>query len=499
MKITGKLFYFVFAFICVCFFSCKDDNADNLTKEQKENRSVNRWIFNEMNTYYLWNDHLPKKPDYYLNPNYFFESICYWYDKNTNPEGDRFSWIQENYEELMNMLSGVSSDEIGFEFALYYRDRQSADIIGEIQYVKKNTPAQYAGLKRGQFFSEINGITITESNYYDILMNLKGNFTITLHNDVYVKNNTLIFSTTEEKNISTVSNYADNPVFLDSVYTINNKNIGYLVYNFFADDPNDKSKQYDIELANIFSNFKQKNISDLIVDFRYNSGGSSDAAIYLASMLVKNRSTKNLYYKVEYNSLIMKDVADNPQLYGDDFLNTYFTDTITAQYTLPNIGNNLQNLIFLTGKNTASASEMVINGLKPYMTVTLLGDTTVGKNVGSITRYDKKNTNKNQWAIQPIIAKFYNSNDESDFTAGFIPDIPDEDNYSPKYDLGDLKEGLLSRAIEHITGVPAPAYLRSSGEKPQRAPLRSIDTSVSRKAWTNKVIMPENSLPKIEQ
>jgi len=497
---TEKLCCLFFASICMSFFSCEKKGGIEQKELITNNNYVNHWIYDEMSIWYLWNDYLPAKPDYNLNPKDFFNSICYKYDKNTNPEGDRFSFILENYVELMNLLSGVSSDEMGFEFMLYYADEKKKNVIGEIQYVKKNTPAQLAGLKRGQFFSKINGIQLNVSNYYDLL-SPEGNYTITLH-DAYIDNvngkNAIVFANSTEKSLSTVPNYADNPVFLDTVYTINNKNIAYLVYNFFAGDANDGgSHQYDIDLANIFSKFSQKNIDNMIIDLRYNSGGAVQSSIYLASMLGKGISSKEVFLRAEYNSLVTEEIMLQ---FGSDFFYSYFADEIalnSSKYPLPNIGNILQNLIFLTGQNTASASEMVINGLKPYMDITLLGDTTVGKNVGSILIYDEKNPKKNKWGILPIIVKLYNSRNQSDFTAGFIPDILDQDRYIPKYDLGDLREGLLSRAIEHITGSPAPE-LKSSGIKPQQASLRPIDSSISRKKWTNRIVMPKNSLLKLE-
>lgn len=492
MKSTEKLFYFVFILACLGFSSCREETEEE--RKQKENNYVNHWIYDEMSTYYFWNDHIPARPDFRLNPKDFFESICYWYDEDTNPDGDRFSWIQENFVDLMNSLSGVNSDEIGFEFMLYAIS-EKGDIVGEIQYIKENTPAQHNGLKRGQFFTEINGITLTRSNYYELLTGLKGDFSITLH-DVYVNDDGFIeLMTPEVKSISTVPNYADYPIFLDTVYTINNKNIGYLVYNFFADDPNNGTLKYDIDLANVFSKFQQENVNNMIVDLRYNSGGSSQASAYLASMLVKNLSAQHIFLKAEYNSIVTQAIIKQKE---ESILYLNFAEKITtesAQYPIPNIGDNLQNLIILTGQNTASASEMVINGLKPYMDVTLLGDTTVGKNVGSQTFYDEGNTKKNKWGIQPIIIKLYNSDNQSDFTAGFIPDILDLDYYFPKYDLGDLREGMLSNAIGYITGSSA---LRSSFVEPKQSSLRLIDSSIAKKMWTNKIIMPANSLPQKE-
>ncbi|MFZ4583145.1 MAG: S41 family peptidase, partial [Paludibacter sp.] len=122
------------------------------------------------------------------------------------------------------------------------------------------------------------------------------------------------------------------------------------------------------------------------------------------------------------------------------------TDKIPVQ----NIGNSLQRIYFLTGKGTASASEMVINGLKPFLPCILIGDTTVGKNVGSTLINDEKNT-KNQWAFMPIVLRYFNKDHQSDFTNGFAPDYLVEDDY--KHQLGDTKEALLAKALSQITGV----------------------------------------------
>ena len=117
--------------------------------------------------------------------------------------------------------------------------------------------------------------------------------------------------------------------------------------------------------------------------------------------------------------------------------------------TVQNVGKNLQRIFFITGKNTASASEMVINGLKPFLPCVLIGDTTVGKNVGSTLVHDEDNV-KNQWAFMPIILKYFNKDHQSNFTQGFAPDFKIEDDYT--YQLGDLREALLAKAITEIAG-----------------------------------------------
>jgi hypothetical protein len=93
---------------------------------------------------------------------------------------------------------------------------------------------------------------------------------------------------------------------------------------------------------------------------------------------------------------------------------------------------------------------MVINGIKPFLPCILVGDTTVGKNVGSTLINDEKNT-KNQWAFMPIVLRYFNKDRQSDFTKGFVPNYYIEDDF--KHQLGDINEALLAKAISQITGI----------------------------------------------
>ncbi len=492
MKKVILSYLFCGLLISPAFISCKDDPAD-IDKDSDDteienpdnvivegNKYVNQWIYDNMSTYYYWNENLPSKPNYTSSPEDFFNSICYKYDKIARPDGDRFSWIQENYVDLLNMLSGVSSDELGFELQLYYADEKKHDLIGEILYVKKNTPAQAQGLKRGQFFTHINGQKLTIDNYNQSL-SLSGNYTITIVDINKNEDEPTEYINERTLNLSTLSIYNENPIYLDSIYPEGNKKIGYLVYHFFAGDPGDGSLCYDKQLGDLFNKFKQNNITDLILDLRYNSGGSIASSIYLASMITKNFSTANIFAKIKYN-------RSSGYKYDYPFENTITDANGKKLATLPNIGNQLQNFYVLTGKHTASASEMIINGLKPYMGVTLLGDTTVGKNVASRSFY-KTNDAKNKWGIQPIIAKIYNKNDESSYTAGFIPDNLNTDKVYPKKEFGDKDENMLKEAIDLIVGNPV---LKSGNIRQFK--LNSVKSSIGNKPWSNQIILERNLL-----
>lgn len=424
---------------------CKDPEP---TEEQQLNQYVNKWLYDNMDGLYYWNTTLPAYKSSMAKPSDYFKTLKY--------KDDRFSAIFESYQDILSQLNGVTPAEIGFEFQLWKESSANSNVLGVVTYVKHGTPAEKMGIRRGDIFRKINGEQLTTSNYSTVI-----NY---LYNDVNIA--TIIFSTYSNGafydkspvTVTKVTNYVEDPVYLDTVYTVNNKKVGYLVYNFFTNDPGDKTMKYDLELNSAIGQFKQQNISELIVDLRYNHGGMISSAIHLASMLVPNLASDKVFIYTEYNknytdyfnsAEFKSKYSDNP--FVDNFA-TSITNTTSGAAMAPvqNVGNSLSRIYFLTGRGTASASEMVINGLKPFLTTILIGDTTVGKNVGSTLVNDEKNT-KNQWAFMPIILKYFNKDHQSDFTKGFAPNYLIEDDYS--YALGDIHEGLLSKAISQISGL----------------------------------------------
>ena len=190
---------------------------------------------------------------------------------------------------------------------------------------------------------------------------------------------------------------------------------------------------------------------------RFNSGGSEVSANNLASLIVPNANDK-IFFRREYNSKVENEILTDPNA-GPSFLQS------KLKAKPENIGDQLSGRVYiLTGSRTASASELIINGLRPYMDVFLIGDVTYGKNVGSISLYDKDDP-RNTWGMQPIVVKVYNSLNQSDYSQGFAPNIENKDNNLFIYPLGDTREELLSKAIEQITGVPTPGRVPQIGRK----------------------------------
>lgn len=444
---------------------------------------VNDWIYEEMSIYYLWNTKIPKNPDFTQFPADFFDSILNKYNASSNPDGDRFSWIQENYTDLLKSLNGVSSDEIGFEY-IFVRVTDT-QYYALVLYPRKNTDAEAKGISRGRFVTKINGQNITSSNYQN-LFGGTGSKTLsmadwTLDSSVGPEDEdypSYKLTNSDDVTIQMHSNYAENPIYMDSVYTEGSQKIGYLVYNFFARDNGDNSNSYDKQLMDRLSSIQSQGITDMVLDLRYNGGGAVSSAIALSSALVKDRSTDNILVTSEYNSIVHNSMRNQ---YGADYNKEYFIDKIEGtSYPIPAL--NLPRLYVLVKEWTASASEFVINGLSPYMDVILIGETTYGKNVGSIPIYEE-NDPQNKWGMQPIIVRFANSLDFSDFTAGFTPDYEvDEFADLYLYPFGDSNDPMLGKALSLITGTT-----RSTSVKAVHTPFRS--SQVERLA-TERMLKP---------
>ncbi|MCF0071469.1 S41 family peptidase [Dyadobacter sp. CY261] len=444
-------------FLAALVFSCKDKNVDPATETQ-----TNQWIYTNMKYWYYWTDHITDSPDYNKTPSDFFSSLLYKYDATARPDGDRFSWMQESAKELEASLGG-SSKTTGMEYKLVYFPANTSDVVGIVLYVIPGSPAAQAGFARGDVFSSVNGQKMTDSNYSKLL-NTDEKKTYTLAN---IKDGT-VEETATKRDVTPVELQED-PVFFDSVYTIGANKIGYVVYHQFIPEPyQTNNKAYDKKLDAIFSEFKNSNVNALVLDLRYNPGGYVSSATNLASLIGKVTSNDIFYYK-EYNKQVTET---NLKKYGE----SYFYDKFVAKSE--NIGGNLKNLVVLVSSRSASASELVINGLKPFMTVTLVGGKTVGKNVGSVTLSDEKNGIK--VGLQPIVSKSLNKDKKSDYHVGFEPDVKVSEG-NILYPYGDPRDPLLGEALFQITGTHVTRQGRSARVLQEEA-QNELSSTISRKA-----------------
>ncbi|WP_339658209.1 S41 family peptidase [uncultured Polaribacter sp.] len=450
-----KIFIRSFLAIMVLCTSCEKQKSYIL--ESTINDQINYFIWNGLNTYYLWQKEVPNLADDkfanindvytffsgYDSPETVFESLL------KSPE-DRFSWIVNDYVALENSFQGINVSN-GMEFGLVQNKNGSNNIFGYVRYVIENSDADVKDVKRGMIFNKINGTQLTIDNYEGLLFDdTLTTYTVGFadYNDgnPIANNNVISLSKVELQ---------ENPVAITKVFTEGSKKIGYLLYNQFA-------RNYDGQLNAAFASLKSENITELIIDLRYNGGGSVSTATYLGSMIT-GQFNGQLYSQEVWNDKIMKKYA------ADGFLNN-FTNQIrntdeNGSVILQESINSLQlnKVHFITTYSTASASELVINSLSSYIDVALVGKTTRGKQVGSITIYDSENlgrTGKNlnpnhTYAMQPLVLEISNK-DNVNYPNGIIPSstlpgIEIGEDYNNLGVLGERSDPLLDRTLTYIT------------------------------------------------
>lgn len=430
-----KIKYWSFVLLISASFSCKKltevfPKTDDTTSTTNPNADVNGWIYDTMKSYYLWENQLTAKAstDNKLVPADYFESIL------VKPgELDRFSWIQEDVAELTASLQGVNK-VVGIRFTPFYSNTAKTKVALSVAYALKGSPADKAGIKRGDFIVKVNGSELTSENYSAAFSadNLK--FTLGDYNGTEIIANA--------KTVDVVkAEVQTNPIQHYSIIEKGNKKIGYLVYLQFL-------TQYDADIRNVFKEFKAKGVNELVLDLRYNGGGYISSSDIISSLIVKNLKPGTLMSKQEWNTELTSAYKSK---YGNDVFDTDWLNE-------PNNLGTLNRVFVLTSTGTASASELVINNLKPYMDVILIGDHTYGKNVGSITLSDDKKRWK--WGMQPIVLRTVNSLGQSEYGTkeGFAPTVKVSDNAIPFMPFGDENETLLSVAIQRITGLSASNY-----------------------------------------
>ena len=402
---------------------------------------VNNWIYESMNKYYLWSSNLPAigKTNLTSDPMNYFTSILYDYG-NT----DRFSWIDSSSSNLINQLNGVNKI-LGVKLNSFLVDNANpnGDIALVIAYVIKGSPAEKADLKRGDIILTVDDQTINAKNYSTILQNT----TLKLGLGAFTNNT---FSSNGKSLTLTKVELQINPILIDTVINWSGKKVGYFSYTQFL-------TSFDDSLRAVFGRFKTKGINELVVDLRYNGGGYVSSSDLLTDLMVKDLGARvnNVMNKKMYNETYTQALVKQS---GNSALVTNFQNE-------PNNISNLNRVFILTSNNTASASELIINNLRPFMEVILVGEHTYGKNVGSFTITD----DKKRWSygLQPITFKTVNSLGQSDYGTvnGFLPNYQVVDNVLPYRSLGDPYETFFNNALNIIGPV---AYRANSTIQSQK-------------------------------
>tara|TARA_B100000963_G_scaffold347418_1_gene353712 strand:- start:9965 stop:11464 length:1500 start_codon:yes stop_codon:yes gene_type:complete len=425
----------------------KNFDTDDLAVNLEGDLQISDFVWKGLNEFYYWQDQVSELSDEKLidekeyadyiknnsNPNLFFESLKH--------SDDRFSWIQDNYVELENNLQGVFATN-GVEFGLLYACENCNEVLGFVKYIYKGSNADGKNINRGDFFNGVNGTILNDSNYIPLLFGENLNYTLnmaTIENGKVIPNGVNVELTKEE-------NFETNPIQINKTFDIQNGDqVGYLMYNQFVANKS-------VNLNDVFAEFKNKNIDNLIVDLRYNGGGSVKNCVELASMIT-GQFESGVFAQEQWNSKLISYLEKR---FGSESLINRFVDTLSNGSIINSL--KLDRVYVITSSESASASELLINGLSSYIEVIQIGERTVGKNVGSITVYDyidnekTKNPDHN-YAMQPIVLKMANSDGYADYTEGLQPDRFIEEDITNLGELGNVGEPLLKSTLNLISGT----------------------------------------------
>lgn len=415
------LFYVLGGVFTLCVANaCHDDDPDI----PQATIDTNEWIYENMDAYYYWNDLLPKSNPNQPDPEEYFHKLLY--------TKDTLSWITDDYASLAAEYNG-NPVTMGYDPAFYaFSDGETVFIV--VNYVYPGSVAEEEGLKRGDIILSINNTKLNTTNYYDLYSGTT--YSVQLGKATANGNNITISETGESLDL-TARITTNDPSVYHEIFNVSGYKIGYLVYVSFVAGDNDVFLN---KLDQIFAEFKSEGISDLIVDLRYNPGGDLVAAGHLASEIAPAAivSTQAVVVNLNYNDDYQAFLENDPR----------YADELSYKFSQLASNINMQKVYFLTTKGTASASELVITGLEPYMDVIQIGEPTYGKYSGAYILPDENN----EWAIIPIVMKYSNAAGYTDFEDGLEPDYAMNDDVIFAVPFGDTADPMTQKAIELITG-----------------------------------------------
>lgn len=442
-------------------FACEKEESTEPSIEVTTADEINHFIWKGLNLYYLWQADVPDLADNRFNN---LEDLYTFYRNSNSPEDtfnsllnqpgtiDRFSWIVDDYVALENSFQGINLTT-GMEFGLRRYTNSNTNIYGYVRYVVPNSSAAIEGVQRGMIFNRINGTQLTDTNFNNLLFSDNNLLSIGFadFNDGNPLDNatTLSLAKTELQ---------ENPIAVSKVIEEGNKKIGYLMYNQFA-------SSFDQQLNAVFANFKAEVINDLVIDLRYNPGGSTASASFLGTM-VTGQFSNEVFSRESWNSKVTNAFSE------ENFINNFPTRIVktnngsaTVDEAINSLG--LQRVYFIVSGSSASASELIISALSAHIDVKVVGVKTVGKQVGSITLYDSDNllrtgdnlNTEHTYAMQPLVLEIQNK-DGINFPNGIIPGnvagsnfdgINLAENPGNLGVLGEKSDPLLNSTITLIT------------------------------------------------
>ena len=387
-------------FVIIFIASCEKDNSPKPVDEPEtmsEEDSVYWFVHGLMHYWYFWNDELEvlEESEYlaYDEPMDLMEDM--------KVDQDNWSFVDKTQTVQQHFEAGV---DFGYGFYLGWDNFQQLRVF----MAYENTTAYGQGVRRGWILEKIDDVAVQDiTNFDDFFSMDPGTMKFTFADD---QNKQKVLTLNKEQ-------FNLDAVFNPTIFDLDGKLTGYLAYQSFLGYSED-------ELMNALTYFEGNDIDELILDLRYNGGGYVSIAEDLANILAPVSSIGDVFYSVRHN-----DNVKNEQ------------DT-TVYFQTPEIQLDLNRLFVITNEYSASASELVQNGLAPHMDVIQIGQPTAGK------PYAMYGFIFQDWLAYPVTAKSVNADGFGDYESGLVPDKFVTDYNS--YDWGDENDPAVKQAINYI-------------------------------------------------
>ena len=387
---------FTFALLCPWAAAAQQGPASCTTTSQ------NLWVRDQLNQYYYWYQHLPANvnPATFNSPEAYLEAVRY------RPLDTTYSYITT---QAANDAFYSDSQFIGYGFS-------NTTINSEMRVLQvfDDSPALEAGLSRGDRITQVNGQSVESMVAAGTIGTAFGPTEIGAASDIV-----FVTAAGEERRARMVKRLVTIPtVSLTQVVEVDGRKVGYLFFRNFV-------RPSASALTDAFAALKAAGATELILDLRYNGGGLVDIAVQLASLIGGTQTAGQVMINWQHNDRI------GP-----------IANRITRFLETPAEALNLQRLVVIATRSSASASELVINSLRPYIPVAIIGDTTYGKPVGQY------GFNFCEKVLVPVAFSLRNANNEGDFFTGLPADCTAADDIS--HQLGDPAEGSYAEALTYI-------------------------------------------------
>lgn len=449
----------VYVLTLVAVLSCVKPE-DTYEEQQRRQASIKALTYlrdNIMSEHYYWSESLVKKPfTYDTDIEDYFYSLLY--------EKDRWSWMTDG-KSYIDDESGVQYGTYGImvgQMIDYY-----ADYGVYVSLVYPDGPFGKAGVKRGWKITGIDGKTTedwikTDREAFQDIFNAPSTTRPHLFTFQDIKGETHLASITAAESLL-VRPGLSTRIFTAKDYPGLTAPVGYFNYLSFKADNDITGKSMMDDITEAMDYFKKQGVKTLILDLRYNGGGDSRASNLLVSYLAPSRARGQVYVKRTHNrrqrSFDIEVKVVSPEKAISDIESAKNSDT---HFSCKPSSPEFEHLYFITGKGSASASEMVLNGLKPLADVHHVGNITYGKPNGMyvflypshLAAYDRGDYSGLKYVFLPIC--FYNANGLGEN----IPDtgiIPDNQRPDDLYHDFDATEDNIAACLHHIVHGSYPA------------------------------------------